>query len=99
MPADAYTFPLAWRWTRPTHNVLPPEVMSQIAPIPHSPPPPGLTPGGDIDRQSFGDVQETPADCSNDAGTTWLRSLPVPLSQPVTVRWDSSTALRTTWEI
>ena len=99
MPADAYTFPLAWRWTQPTHNVLPPEAMARIMPIPDAAAPAGVTARGELQRASFDEVKTVSADVSCEEGTEWLRSLPVPLSEQVTVRWDTSTAVHTTWEV
>ncbi|HEX4797438.1 MAG TPA: hypothetical protein VH370_26830 [Humisphaera sp.] len=99
MPDDSYTFPLAWRWTQPSHNVLPPEVMAQIVPIPHAPMPPGVTARGEFDRSSFSEIQTASADIPCDQGTKWLRELPIALTEQVIVQWNSSTAVRTTWEI
>src|SRR5687767_11775924 len=99
MPADAYTFPLAWRWTQPSHNVLPPEVMAQIAPISQATAPLGVTVGGELDRRLFDAVESASTDVSCEEGTQWLRQLPVAMSEQVIVRWDPSTAVRTTWEV
>jgi hypothetical protein len=99
MPVDAYTFPLAWRWTRPPHNVLPPEVMAQIVPLPEATAPSGVAADGLLDRPSFDDVQAASADGSGAAGTDWLRRLPVAPAEHVIVRWDSSLSIRTTWKV
>ena len=99
MPADAYTFPLAWRWTQPTHNVLPPEVMAQIAPMAQAIAPPGVTPRGELNRRLFAAIESASADVPCQEGTKWLRQLPVAMSERVIVRWDTSTAVQTTWEV
>jgi hypothetical protein len=99
MPADAYSFALAWRWTQPTHNVLPPEAMARITPIAHTVAPLGVTARGDLERSSFDDVQAASAAVSCEDGTRWLRTLPIVLPEQVTVRWDTATAIQTTWEI
>lgn len=99
MTADAYAFPLAWRWTQPSHNVLPPEVMAEIIPIAQAIAPSGVTAHGELDRSCFDHVQNASADVSFDDGAKWLRLLPVALSEQVIVRWDASTAVRTTWEV
>lgn len=99
MASDAYTFPLAWRWTQPSHNVLPPEVMARIIPIAEPVAPPGVTARGRLDRSSFDDIRTTPADAPCEEVTDWLRLLPVAVREQVIVRWDTSTAIRTTWEV
>ena len=99
MPDDAYTFGLAWRWTQPSHNVLPPEVMAQITPLAAAIAPPGVTERGELERPLFDAVHGASADVPCDEGTEWLRQLPVALSEQVIVRWDTPTAVRTTWEI
>lgn len=99
MPADAYTFPLAWRWTQPSHNVLPPEVMTQIVPLSQVLAPGGVTTGGELDRSSFDEVQTASADVPCEQGAEWLRLLPVAPAEQVIVRWDSLTSVRTTWRV
>jgi len=99
MPADAYTFSLAWRWTQPAHGVLPPDVMAQIAPIPDIVASPNVTTRGELDRSSFDEVQAASADISSEEGTKWLRLLAIAPAEPVIVRWDSATAVRTTWKV
>jgi hypothetical protein len=99
MPGDAYTFGLAWRWTQPSHNVLPPEVMAQITPVSQAIAPPGVTARGELEQPLFDAIHRASADVPRDEGTTWLRQLPVALSEQVIVRWDTLTAVRTTWEI
>jgi hypothetical protein len=99
MPADAYTFPLAWRWTQSSHNVLPPEVMAQITPMSNAIAPLGVTARGELDPPLFDAVQSASADVPCEEGTNWLRQLPVALSDQVIVQWDTSTAVRTTWEV
>ena len=99
MPADAYTFPLAWRWMQPSHNVLPPEVMTRIIPVAEAIAPPGVIAHGELDRSAFPEFQTASADVLGEEGTKWLRLLPVALSEEVIVRWNASTAIRTTWEV
>ena len=97
MPADAYTFPLAWRWTQPSHNVLPPEVMAQIVPLQRVTSSHGATARGGLGQ--LNDVRTGSADVSSEEGSKWLRLLPVAPADEVIVRWDASTALRTTWQV
>jgi hypothetical protein len=99
MPTDAYTIPLAWRWTQASHNVLPPEVMAQIVPVPHAPMPSGITARGELDPSSFSEIQIASANIPCEEGTKWLHRLPVALSELVTVEWAPSTVIQTTWEI
>jgi len=50
MSDSAYTFELAWRWTQPSHNVLPREVMAQIATVDGVVAPTGLTVRDQLNR-------------------------------------------------
>jgi hypothetical protein len=99
MPDDAYCFPLAWRWTQPSHDVLPPEVMARIVPVPQAAAPPGVAPLGVLDRSSFDAVETGSADVSRVEGTQWLRPLAVASDEQVVVGWDTTLAVRTTWEV
>ena len=96
MPADAYSFPLAWLWTQPSHNVLPPEVMTQVTPNSSVPLPTGMMTRGELNPSLFDEIQTASADVTRDEGIAWLRRLSVARSQRVTVGWDTSTAVRTT---
>lgn len=85
MTSDAYNFPYAWRWTQPTHNVFPPEVMAQIKPLDQSIEPVGAAQLWQI-AFTFDLVHTTSADVSVEAGKNWLRALPVAQSDRVIVR-------------
>ena len=50
MTDSANTFELAWRWTNPSHNVLPPEVMAQIVLLEEATVPSCLTVRDQLDR-------------------------------------------------
>jgi hypothetical protein len=73
--------------------------MAQITPIAQLMAPAGVTARGELDRTLFEQVRITSADGSCEEGTDWLRTLPVTQSEQVTVRWDASTAVNTTWEV
>lgn len=99
MAADVYSFPLAWRWTQASHNVLPPEVLAQIVPMSQATAPRGVTPRGELERPLFDAIENASTDVRSDKGTEWLRKLPVAMSEQVIVRWDTSTAVQTTWDV
>ena len=73
--------------------------MARIIPVAEAIPPRAVTARGELDRSSFDKLQAASADVACQEGTKWLRLLPVALSELVTVRWDTSTAVKTTWEV
>lgn len=99
MTSDAYSFELAWRWTQPSHAVLPPDVMAQIVPLAnpvrryHAQVRPCL------DENVFEDIERMSGGVPTSNGTQQLQRLPVSLNEQVTVEWDRDLAIRTTWEI
>ena len=99
MASDAYNFPLAWRWTQPSHNVLPPEVMAEIRPLAQVSAPNGTFGLTVLDPAVFEDIRVVSADVPVMEGKDWLVRLPVELHGRITVCWDESTAVETTWEI
>ncbi|HEY8666828.1 MAG TPA: hypothetical protein VIL86_09195 [Tepidisphaeraceae bacterium] len=99
MTPDAYSFELSWRWTQPTHNVLPPEVMAQITPLARSLVPDGLMVRDQLNRPLFEEIRSFPADSSMEEVGACLRQLPIAQTERVAVRWDERTAVETTWEI
>jgi len=98
MSDSAYTFELAWRWTQPSHNVLPLEVMAQIVPVESVAAPAGLTVRDQLDRAQLTDIQSTNARDIEDA-RRWLRALPVGSAERIVVRWGPRLAVQTTWEV
>ena len=97
VPVDAYTFALAWRWTQPSHNVLPPEVMAQIAPLEQLPD--GLLAHGAANSSTLRDVRSIRTDGSAGEVVHWLGQLPVDAKGKVIVRWTERVAVETTWSI
>jgi RimJ/RimL family protein N-acetyltransferase len=101
MLGDAYTFELAWRWTRPTHNVLPPDVMAQINPLDGATLPDGLVRDErHLDATALVDIRRRRADASAEETADWLRRLPVAASEQVVVRWPYlEIAVATNWDV
>jgi hypothetical protein len=101
MPGDAYSFELAWRWTRPTHNVLPADVMAQIKPLDGAALPDGLVRDErHLDASRFDDIRRGDADVSVEEGADWLGRLPVAPAEQVVVSWpDWRLALETNWGV
>jgi len=98
MADSANTFELAWRWTNPSHNVLPPEVMAQIVPLDEATVPSGLTVRDQLDRAQLTDIRSTTTHDTDEA-RRWLRELPVASDEKIVVRWGQRLAVQTTWEI
>ncbi|SPE56389.1 conserved hypothetical protein [Verrucomicrobia bacterium] len=99
------TFPLAWRWTQPSHAVLPPEVLAQIRPM-------------DVQESAllwaqarafhandhllpsdFGSVSFRTTSGSAAEARSWLREQQSDCTIEVFVLWDSELAVSTTWRI
>jgi hypothetical protein len=87
-------FPLAWRWTSPSHSVLPAEVLSSLAPLTPEAAcslskkvPPAL--GGKGLVHNATDMEET---------ARWLKALPVTCGT-ATIVWNTSTALTLPWNV
>lgn len=88
-------FPLLWRWTQPSHSVLPAEALDTLRPL-----------ASDLARSL---CASAPKDLgpravkhrtteSADETRKWLASLPLPAGRVVVV-WSSDTALSLPWEI
>jgi len=87
-------FPLAWRWTSPTHAVLPPQILAGLRPVEpstaqklHASVPSSLGPAALTHHASESEEQTS----------RWLRSLPV-ASDEVTIVWGPELALALPWE-
>jgi hypothetical protein len=91
-------FPLAWRWTSETHNLLAPEVLTDIRPLTETTAS-ALADDGLArcpDAQLLGEAYAAESD-EVDRVATRLRALPVSAETRVIVSWDSTTALETSW--
>lgn len=91
---DVATFPLIWRWTQPSHAVLPVDVLRSLHPLTTaqiealrlSPRKRcGLT---KVEHRATGDAAET---------GQWLASLHLPGGRVIAV-WNNDTALSLPWE-
>lgn len=98
MVDSAYTFELAWRWTQPSHNVLPPEVMAQIVPVEEVTAPTGLTVRDQLNRAQLIDIRSM-GTFDVDGARQWLRKLPVDPTEKIIIDWGLRSAVQTTWEI
>src|ERR1043166_1848970 len=87
-------FPLAWRWTQPSHSVLPAEVLAGIRPLSAS----------EATRVSRAAPAETAAVVSRSASDSedlryWLRSLQPDSETSVYISWNNLWAVETSWKI
>lgn len=98
MADNAHTFELAWRWTQPSHNVLPPEVMAQIVPVEGVVAPAGLTVRDELNRAEMANIRSISARDVGDA-RRWLHELPVDPAEKIVIDWGLRSAVATTWEI
>lgn len=98
MADSAYTFELAWRWTNPSHNVLPPEVMAQIVPLDEVAVPSGLAVRDQLNRAQVIDIRSM-STCDVDEARRWLLELPAVPAEKIVINWGLRSAVQTTWEI
>ncbi|MCX6924445.1 MAG: hypothetical protein NT154_14705 [Verrucomicrobia bacterium] len=89
-------FPLAWRWTKSSHSVLPPEVLAQIHPL--SPQEAArLRVSADASAQGALVVSRFIDELID--VRDWLRSIQPDGQASVYVTWSQALAVRTTWGI
>jgi hypothetical protein len=90
---DAYSFPLAWRWTQATHSVFPAKVMAQITPIVQEQ-------FEQLDEKMLGAPESIATNLiSTEDVQQWLAHRPIDPETVVTVRWSRELAVVTTWSI
>ena len=87
-------FPLAWRWTQPSHAVLPPDVLAAIVPLTAS----------EAARLNFGSPVEgvSVVSCRTDGSEDvqgWLRRVQPDGQLSVYVSWSDDLAVQTKWGI
>ncbi len=87
-------FPLAWRWTQPSHSVLPPEVLARIRPLSSSE-------ARDISRVAVLESAATMHHTTSDSGDvrSWLRTVQSDLQACIYVIWTREWAVQTSWDI
>jgi hypothetical protein len=88
-------FPLFWRWTQPSHSVLPSDVLEMLRPLSRdlaeslsASAPKAFGPSAVMHR----------ATGTDDETRVWLASLPLPANR-VSVVWSANAALSMPWEI
>ena len=87
-------FPLAWRWTQPSHSVLPREVLARIRPLSSS----------EAARVRIGYQAQgaTVVSCSASESAdvhVWLRTIQPDPQLSVYLSWTQDLAVQTTWDI
>ena len=87
-------FPLAWRWTQPSHSVLPPEVLAGIRPLSPSEAA-RVCAAAPVEGAS---VLRHPASEPEDV-RGWLRSIQSDSQASVYVSWSKDLAVETSWDI
>jgi len=89
-------FPLAWRWTQPSHSVLPPEALTDIRPL-SAAESAGLGTAAPSGRKSA--VSHAASDIDTEEVSRWLRRVQPDLHARVYVRWTKELAVETSWDI
>ena len=102
MNADIREFSLAWRWTRPTHSVLPESTLAELFPL-------DRLAAQQLDvrmRSSFIDgllnqdlFESLQRHETQDSTEAFLAGLGIEEKTPVLLSWYAAAALRTTWDI
>jgi hypothetical protein len=91
---DVATFPLLWRWTQPSHAVLPVDVLQALQPLTTT----QIEAFGPSTTKSFGSavVQHRATENTDETGR-WLASLPLRGVREIAV-WNKDTALALPWQ-
>lgn len=91
---DVATFPLIWRWTQPSHAVLPVDVLQALQPLTTR----QIEVLGTTTTKSFGSkiVQHRATENTGETGQ-WLASLPLQGGRVIAV-WNKDTALSLPWQ-
>jgi hypothetical protein len=87
-------FPLAWRWTRPSHSVLPIEVLAGIRPLS---PPEAARVWAEFKPQGSAVVSCFTSDPADVDG--WLRSVQPDRHLSILVCWSPDLVVQTTWNV
>jgi hypothetical protein len=90
----AQEFPLAWRWTQPSHSVLPAEVLAGIRPL-SAPEAARLCTTASPRGSSV--VSHSASDSAD--VSRWLRSIQPDSQVPVYVGWSEELAVEMSWGI
>jgi hypothetical protein len=97
-------FPLAWRWTQESHDVLPQEILETMVPLSeteaselHTRVAACVARDGHRDPSRFRAVTIFDASGASSAARSWLEDLAIAGSQGVVISWDQNTALEAPW--
>ena len=94
-------FELAWRWTQPTHTVLPAEVLATIRPFSADRAATLGAGAGPLCRQRRSAEWQMSICADEDAADNvrhQLRALDVPSDASILVSWNNRTAVATVWQ-
>ena len=89
-------FPLAWRWTKSAHTVLPPDVLTSMVSLQGEEADRLYRRGEEVFRAVVGSrIQHVAED--PDVARAWLQSLPFTSDNRVFLAWNNTTALSLPW--
>tara|TARA_R110002072_G_scaffold299931_1_gene476253 strand:+ start:19 stop:432 length:414 start_codon:yes stop_codon:yes gene_type:complete len=94
IPEKLKEFPLLWRWTKPSHAVLPRDVLEQLTPIQPS----DAEALVEIELASTPAMQHYPTTSAEADTRTWLLSQ-YSVETEVILVWDRESGLRLPWPI
>lgn len=89
-------FPLAWRWTQPSHSVLPAEVLGDIRPL-ETFVAAGI--GRTVPAESASTTTRGARHSDRDEVRRWLRGVQPDSNARVYVSWSKDLAVETSWDI
>ena len=94
-------FPLLWRWTEATHDVLTPNELASIKPLRNESAAAASEYAGALRGLSAGATQRVfQLTDENELGLgEWLRELPVERSEHVVLSWGPTLAVDTVWSL
>jgi hypothetical protein len=95
---DIKDFPLSWRWTSPSHAVLPAEVLISMNPLPPEEAARLYRRGEQLFSQKGTATKESCPSEEVEPTRRWLADLPVASDQRVCVAWDTSMAISLPWK-
>jgi len=89
-------FPLAWRWTQPSHSVLSPDVLADIRPLP-------AAEAADISTATYSSRAPTATHAASEFDAKeviqWLRRVQPDLHVRIYVSWSKAWAVEMSWDI
>ena len=97
MSTDINDFPLAWRWTKPAHAVLPGPILHALQPLEPQQAERLFRHGAELLRVSTDRSKIHSATANSDATRSWLNALPWPPQARVSIAWSRSAAISLPW--